>query len=74
MTEIEAKASLIRWRRWAAGVRSRWEPDSPMARLAKRRELEAELRLLECQDTMERERSQGEHGIPETAGAVEDMP
>lgn len=49
MTEKEAKASLKRWQRWAACVRSRWEPDSPMADLARRRVLEAELRVLEAQ-------------------------
>ena len=55
MTVNEAQASLKRWQRWATGVLARWEPDSPMALLARRRLLEAELRVLEAQ-TQEKSR------------------
>lgn len=48
MTQSEAKKSLKEWRRWAATVRSRWLPDSPMYRLADRMEREAEQRLTNC--------------------------
>lgn len=47
MTETEARKSLIRWRAWAAGVEHRWPEGSPLVLLARRRVLEAELRLLE---------------------------
>ena len=47
MTLIEAQKSAQRWRRWAASVRSRWQPDSPMAALAARLEQEAEQRLID---------------------------
>ena len=52
MKLTEAQASLLRWQRWAAGVADRWPPGSPMAILAQRRVLEAQLRV------MEREQSQ----------------
>ena len=49
MTEIEARKSLHRWRRWAEQVERRWAAGTPMYDLARRRVLEAELRLLEIQ-------------------------
>ena len=45
MSQIEAEKSVKRWRRWAANVRRRWLPDSPMYRLAERMLHEAEQRL-----------------------------
>jgi len=47
MTVTEAYKSLRRWRSWATRVEHRWSPDSPMVNLARRRVLEAELRLME---------------------------
>ena len=41
----EAEKSVKKWRRWAANVRRRWSPDSPMHQLADRLEREAEQRL-----------------------------
>ena len=49
MTESEARKSLVRWRVWASKVIGRWGEGSPLANLAHRRVLEAELRLLEIQ-------------------------
>ena len=46
MTINEAQENLNRWRKWEEDVKSRWEPDSPLVRLAHRRVLEAELRYL----------------------------
>lgn len=37
--------SYKRWHRWAANVRRRWLPDSPMYQLAERMEQEAKQRL-----------------------------
>lgn len=74
MTVKEAEASLKRWHRWAACVRSRWQPDSPMARLAQRRVLQAELRLLECQDEVSRQKekvSQENRAREQSQGVVE---
>ena len=48
MNAKEAEASLLRWRRWAAGVLARWEPETPVAQMARRRLMEAELRVLEA--------------------------
>ena len=45
MTQAEAKKSVKGWRKWAAKVRRRWSPDSPMYQLAERLEREAEERL-----------------------------
>lgn len=49
LSEEAARASLTLWRDWEALVTSRWPEGSPMANLARRRTLEAELRLLEIQ-------------------------
>ena len=40
----EAEKSYKRWHRWAACVRRRWLPDSPMYQLAERMLREAEQR------------------------------
>lgn len=48
MTTEEAKKSYKEWHRWAANVRRRWLPDSPMYQLAERMEREAKERLTNC--------------------------
>lgn len=50
MNEQDLRRSLARWRAWEARVASRWPEGSPLANLARRRALEAELRLLEFQE------------------------
>lgn len=47
MTEEQALKALVRWRSWAARVENRWSEGSPVVDFARRRVLEAELRLLE---------------------------
>lgn len=47
MTKKEARRSLILWKAWATRIKKRWTPDSPLADLAHRRVLEAELRYRE---------------------------
>ena len=53
MTLIEAQRSVKKWKRWAATVRGRWLPDSPMVELADRMVQVAERRLMECQEQTE---------------------
>ena len=45
MTQTEAEKSYKKWKRWAATVRGRWLPNSPMYLLAERLEQEAKQRL-----------------------------
>ena len=55
MTITQAEKSVKRWKRWAACVRSRWMPDSPMIELADRMVQDAEKRLTVIQTQQERE-------------------
>jgi len=47
MNETDAKKNLRRWQRWAKRVQQRWPEGSPLSDLARRRVLQAEVKVLE---------------------------
>ena len=51
MTLKEAENNLAQWHRWANKVQKRWAVGTPLYNLAQRRVLQAELKLLDLQET-----------------------